>query len=86
MSKKLKYLSGLLKKTDSELYEHLEVYEMENLYYKFTIYMLVRNCNFSFLGSFSFKNKNYNFNLTIFCKIFLSKYMSNLKGFSVMNG
>jgi SHS2 domain-containing protein len=34
MSKKLKYLSGLLKKTDSELYEHLEVYEMENLYYK----------------------------------------------------
>lgn len=35
MSKKLKYLSGLLKKTDSELYEHLEVYEMENLYYKF---------------------------------------------------
>ena len=41
MSKKLKYLSGLLKKTDSELYEHLEVYEMENLYYKFTNDILV---------------------------------------------
>lgn len=32
MSKKLKYLSGLLKQLDNELYKHLETYEMDNLY------------------------------------------------------
>ncbi len=33
MSKKLKYLSNLLKQTDLELYEHLEAYDMENMFF-----------------------------------------------------